>query len=611
MLTRAQFTALAEKAQADPRPLIETAFWIKTKMETGQSPVQLFRFQKGQVAIHDALQQQRAEGRPGRVIVLKCRQSGGSTYGSGRVAATALVRPYSRSMQIAQAEATVLNLFQMIQFMYESLDPEMRPHFGTDRRDELSLRNFPCTDGEVQLNSSIVVAMAGASEPWRGPTIQTAHISELAYQGARAAEVLGGTLQAVPKTPQSVVIVESTANGNGGIYADEWRRAVAGESDFVPVFIPWFHMEGYQHPVPPDFELTLEELEIKRAFGLSNEQIQWRRFALRTECRGSLDFFGQEYPSTPEEAFVTSGRPAFSRQILQEMAEAVRSAVPTEGVISEGGFTPMRGGPVKVYKKPVPGHDYTLGADPSAGIPPTPGSPGGDPSAAAVFDRDTGEFVATWHGFKDPIDFAHDCMWLGKWYNTAILAPECNGGWGLSMVGEMKLAQYERPYVWTRIDKIHRTVTDWYGWFTTYKSKQYLIDTTAHAITDREIVIYDPATILEMLMFEYYGDRNQAGGMGSADDRVMATLIAYRVHIESPLQSTGMPPKVKYESDAPVKDDRPAMPQGTMNREAWASVDEELARMKRGPRQLDEIVQPDPETLGPDDNPNALWDHPY
>jgi hypothetical protein len=72
-----------------------------------------------------------------------------------------------------------------------------------------------------------------------------------------------------------------------------------------------------------------------------------------------------------------------------------------------------------------------------------------------------------------------------------------------------------------------------------------------------------------------------------------------------------MPPRVHYDTDTPVKDDRPAMPQGTMNREAWASVDEELARMKRGPRQLDEIVQPDPETLGPDDNPNALWDHPY
>src|SRR5205823_2591328 len=216
-------------------------------------------------------------------------------------------------------------------------------------------------------------------------------------------------MQAVPTHPQSLVIIESTANGMGNAFQEEYDRAATGASDFTPVFIPWFEIPEYRMAVPEDFELEPEEKELKRQFHLSNEQVQWRRYTIFTSCGGSVDRFMQEYPSTAAEGFLLSGRPAFPVRVLREMQELAHavpncSCVPVHarldgpphaerGLIVDDKFVRIARGPLVVYRRPVPGHDYTVGADSSSG------EEGGDPAAIAVFDRDTGEFVAIWHGY--------------------------------------------------------------------------------------------------------------------------------------------------------------------------------------------------------------------
>ena len=311
MLTKAEFTELALRAQADPRPLIEGLFDIMTKQLPGQAPIQRLQFNRSQRKVHEKLMAMRQAGLPPRVCELKARQFGGSTQASGYAASYGLCHPYASAMQIAHAEDPTIKLFGKIQFMIERLPPELRPRTKVDRRDTLVLDCMPCSDGEVQLRSTVSVAYAGGEERWRSVTLQMVHISELAQMGNLAEDVLIGALQAVPPTPSTMVIIESTARGVGNVFHEEWQRAESGQSEFAPVFVAWFDIEENWLQPPAGFEPDAEEREMMRAFGLNEGQLQWRRFKLYTDCPGNKDLFAQEHPSTPAEAFIMSGRPAF------------------------------------------------------------------------------------------------------------------------------------------------------------------------------------------------------------------------------------------------------------------------------------------------------------
>jgi hypothetical protein len=605
-LTKAEFEALAAKASADPQPLIEQAFAIQTKQLPGQSPVELLTFNRAQRRLHTALQRQRHAGKPQRGIVLKARQPGISTYASARVAATGLCQPYANAMQIAQEESATIGLFRKIQFIYEMLPEGLRPRFGVDRRDELLLEAMPCQDGEAPLHTTVAVATAGgATEPWRSRTLQVLHLSEFAWM-PRASEILLGALSCVPTAPNTLALIESTANGIGNDFHQEWMRAEAGESEFTPVFIGWWEIDEYQLPVADDFEPTDDEREMAQRHGLTHEQLAWWRYMLHTVCRGNRDLMSQEFPATPDEAFLLSGRPAFNVKKLRDMLIHVRPHRPLEGFITlEGGFSAMAGGPLRVFKKPVEGHEYTIAADPSAGVS------GGDPACVQVFDRHTNEFVAVWHGWMEPAPLGRVCVALGRWYNHAIFAPELNAGHGMELLREVKNLRYEALYVWTREDKIRRTVSNFYGWETSYKTKQWLIDTMAHAVNEDEILVFDPLTIQELIEFQYF-DGKRAEGSGVHDDRAMAAMIAYRIHVESPLQANdGMPPKVKHEEAAQAQADEVPMPAGSMNKDAWTEADEVLQGLQSR-RVIDQIVQPNPDELhGHDDQPGFVVDFPW
>lgn len=574
MLTRLDFSRLATAAQTDPRPLIEGAFAIQTKQLPGQAPVQRLVLNRAQAKVHDAMLAQRRAGQPGRVIVLKARQPGISTLGCGYMLSTGLTTPYGHGMIVTHLEEASAKLFQKIEFMVQRLPPELSPRRKTARREQMVFDFMPCSDGDVKLETSITVATASGGELWRGVTLQTVHLSEFAYF-PRPEQTLLGILQAVPLHEKTLVVIESTANGMGDAFHQEWLRAESGESSFAPVFIPWWDIDEYKMACPADFELEPDEKEMKKAMGLSNEQLQWRRYVLYTQCRGSEDLFNQEYPANPAVAFLVTGRPAFPMKILQECYDSAQKVVPEFGEIGleNHQFYKARRGRLKVWKRPEKDHDYTIGGDPAAGMP------DGDYTCAQVFDRMTGEQVACWHGHLAPVPFAQVLIALGHWYNTAILAPELTGGHGFAVVEELKMHQYPRIYVWQRVDKVRHGMTNFYGWETSHRTRPLLIDTFNQAITESEVHLRDPDTIMEFLQFQYL-DRTHAAGLDH-DDRAMAMMIAYRVHIEMPMPGTGMPPRVRWEGPAVKNSPTIPIPQGSMNQTAWKGVDEDLAQMGR------------------------------
>ena len=52
-----------------------------------------------------------------------------------------------------------------------------------------------------------------------------------------------------PKKGETVIVLESTANGVGDYFHDEWLRAQMERSDKQPVFVPWHEIEIYRRPV--------------------------------------------------------------------------------------------------------------------------------------------------------------------------------------------------------------------------------------------------------------------------------------------------------------------------------------------------------------------------
>jgi hypothetical protein len=103
--------------------------------------------------------------------------------------------------------------------------------------------------------------------------------------------------------------MESTANAFGDQFHQLWRKAEAGESEFLSIFLPWSIEPGYRAEPGPDFKRTSEEQELARLHGLDDSQLQWRRNKIRQ--LGDVKLFMREYPLTAVEAFQAAEHDSF------------------------------------------------------------------------------------------------------------------------------------------------------------------------------------------------------------------------------------------------------------------------------------------------------------
>ena len=59
----------------------------------------------------------------------------------------------------------------------------------------------------------------------------------------------------------TMIVLESTANGTGNYFYNEYQAASKGESQFQPLFVPWFEIENNVIPLadPQKFAASLIE----------------------------------------------------------------------------------------------------------------------------------------------------------------------------------------------------------------------------------------------------------------------------------------------------------------------------------------------------------------
>ena len=143
------------------------------------------------------------------------------------------------------------------------------------------------------------------------------HASEVAFWADLPTQ-LAALMQTTPDLDNTEIILETTANSFNDFYK-LWRKSEAGESEFIPVFLPWSLAEEYRR-ADDDFVMDAEESKLADLHGLDAEQMAWRR--AKVSQLGSAELFPQEYPLTASEAFIA---PSFDSFIPAELTCCARA----------------------------------------------------------------------------------------------------------------------------------------------------------------------------------------------------------------------------------------------------------------------------------------------
>jgi hypothetical protein len=275
-----------------------------------------FLFNPAQRELHRRIEAQKAKTGRVRVIVLKARQLGISTYFAARFYKATTAAPGLRTAIIGHERAASRNLFQLVKRFHDNVPAEHKQSVGTSNAEELI---FDAID------SGYLVSTATLEGSGRSSTAQFLHASEAAFW-QDLQEQLSALVQTVPDLDGTEIAIESTGNVYGDALHQLWRRAEAGDSEFMPVFLPWSLDPAYRTRLPDDFAMTAEEKTIAEQHNLDADQIMWRRN--KVSQLGSVDHFKREYPLIPDEAFMASQFDSFITADLVMAARKTRDIEP-------------------------------------------------------------------------------------------------------------------------------------------------------------------------------------------------------------------------------------------------------------------------------------------
>lgn len=478
------------------------------------------RFNYAQNKLYDVIKKQTKENKPVRIIILKARQMGISTCVEAILNTNTMLNFNMKTGIITHQSSATSNLFKMSKIMYQSLPNKIKPQVLKDNQNELVFNNTDNTG----LNSELKCMTAGSSGVGRSDTYKQLHLSEYAFWPGDKKATLNGLLQAVPNTPNSIVIIESTANGFEH-FKELWDDAVAGNSDFIPVFFPWFKMPEYRMQYD-GFSLTEEEEELKRIYDLDNEQLSWRRWCIKNNCSNDIDMFKQEYPSNPEEAFLSTGKCLFNKEQVINRIQKLKAPLKTgyfkynynSQKITNIKFVESESKPlIEMYEMPKSGYPYVLGGDP-AGI-------GTDSFAGDVIDNTTGKQVATLEVELDETEFTRQMYCLGMFYNEALCCIETN--YSTYPTKELFRLGYTKQYLRTIDDIIDVKIQDKLGFNTNKATRPVIISELVKFFSECIDLINCKKTLLQALTFIKREDGKQAADDGYHDDRIMSLAITH------------------------------------------------------------------------------------
>ena len=470
-----------------------------------------FIFNDAQRRVNEALEKQLKEKGRVRALILKARQQGISTYCTARTAWKSFFTPNARSVVMAHDSATSDALFSMSKNLIDKMEDEFRPQLIASNAKEIKFEHN---------NAGYRLYTAGSPEAGRGTTPTIAHLSEVAFWTFDE-KILAGLFQGISQADGTEVILESTANGAKGEFYRLWRTAEQGyergDSEYIPIFLPWFVTDEYRREAPENFEPDAKERELMDEHGLDYSQLYWRR--LKIAESGERKFV-QEYPSNPEEAFLVSGSSVFDLKKLNSFEPAPYLKKMHLDLDSKF-FEDTIEGDIEIYDYPNHEMGYVIGADVALGV-------GKDYSAAVVLNENRQIVSAYRNNLIDPSKFGDFLFYLGRYYNNALLAVESNS-MGIATLQKLDDMGYVNLYKQTKIANVSREEGERLGFRTTVATRSTIIGNLKNAIENDDVYVPSIDIIQELKDYIVNDHGKAEAAPGCHDDYVMSLAIGLEV----------------------------------------------------------------------------------
>lgn len=424
-----------------------------------------------------------------RHVILKSRQLGFTTFIDLYILDEILFSTNKEGIIIAHKLEDAAAIFdKKIDFAIRNMADDIKGAFfrlnrNSSRKVQVTIDYGP----EKGATSSIAVSVSG-----RSGTYHLVHISEFAKMCVdfpkRAVEVETGTFPAVPF--DGFIFIESTAEGMAGrfyeMFHENWltrdkMTPLLSQVKFMPHFYNWqyddMEMKKIHKPIPvgdmDECEIPWEEYQ--KEHNLTDIEITYYYMKwLQLGGKGgtnAIHKLKQEYPTTPEEAFLSTGQSYFPTTKIASLLVTAKKG--ERGyVIDEGDgkvkFVANSTGPFEMFEEPQVGIQYVIGGDTAEGLA------HGDAQVLYVINHKTEECAGLYRSQVPPDELVTDAYKLGKFYNWAILGIEVNkdGLWvndGLEKLGYLNL-YYRKSF-----DDITQKVTKYFGWKTTSATRPFAL----------------------------------------------------------------------------------------------------------------------------------------
>jgi hypothetical protein len=576
----------AETEAAHKRVLESFPYWARNfgKIADKRGRLIPFVLKPAQAELDRLLEDQRAAGKPMRAICLKARQVGISTAIQGKLIHRCTQRERYDAVVVAHDRDTGAKLYRMAETLYANLpeDPTLKPALGQHRRQRFL--HFAGEGlwqrGDIFPDSHYHVDTAGEFQAGRGGTYRAIHASEVAFWDQINTK-LASLTAAVPEDSETLLTLESTANGFNA-FKDRWDDAEAGRSDYVAFFWPWWKEDEYSLPFASETEKERfqvgdsadpyadEEPDLVAHHGLSLEQLNWRRHYIANQYGGDVRIFHQEMPSTPAEAFISTGQKVFDSYRTAQLLVRVEKTDPR--VRGEGGpkigdlqigettTMPTRtGGEIVVPKEalwvprergvvnPKPPwkfwlsdeelaarpSSYVIGVDAAGGEMVTHDAT--DYHAIQVIDHKTRVQVAEYRSRVDIDLLATEVLLAALFFNRAWVAVERTGSYGQPILRIM-WRDFHYPYLYRskKVGTVAERVEQRLGWDTTMRTKPLLIAGMIALMRDEEDGIRSRVLAGEISTYTRTDKGTTEAESGRFDDCLMAYMVAQQIASELP-----------------------------------------------------------------------------
>lgn len=474
--------------------------------------------------IQSAIDRQTLEGKPIRLKIPKARRHGVSTKIQSAFFGDALYGQNLQMLTVCHDLDAARNMREIFQRFYDHFR-RVKPKFSPVRGSDKWWKN-------AKKDVSYMIDTAEEVETGRSFTFHRLHLSEVAwYRDPQT--LMTGLLRSVDRNPNTMIVAESTANGMGGW----WYDFVMNNNEYELLFFPWFEDAGNAIPCNDEDKERIVSSMIEHEKWLMNDchctldQLNWRRHEIKNGFNDDEDLFRQEYPSSLDESFITSGRPFFLPVSLIRSEFHRTSSLPRKTGYLEWAeenksvrFIEGRG-PWLIMSEPDPQfkNKYVTGSDPAEGIAADSNNKDPDYSVCTVWDRQTRREAARFCARHETDVFAEEIHKASVWYGSACDCVERNSP-GIAVLNILKATQVNlfRKELMAKAEDGER---EEYGFRTDTNTRDTLLSELRSVIRDKKYLSNDNVFWNEITQFVYDEKGKPQAQSGSHDDCVISAAL--------------------------------------------------------------------------------------